>query len=142
METYGNKEDVEAIKKIWRNYGARLVAGDADGHMSQWLPDGIQLPPDGPINIGRDAIHAQLRDEMSRLDYTTVEVQPREIRMMSDTTAFSCGKCMMKFAPKATGEVTELDVKFLTILVKTPEGSWKIYRDCFNWIVLSGDANR
>jgi uncharacterized protein (TIGR02246 family) len=142
METYGNKEDVEAIQKIWRNYGARLVAGDADGHMSQWHPDGVQLPPDGPVNVGRDTIDVQLRDEMSRLDYNAVEVQPREIRVTSDTTAYAWGKFAMKLTEKSTGDVTELDGKFCTLLVKTPDGAWKIYRDCFNWIVLSGDANR
>ena len=140
METYGNKNDVAAIQVIWRNYGARIVAGDAEGHMSQWHRDGVQLPPDGPVTIGWDAIATQMRDEMSRLDFTLVEVQPHEIRITSDTTAYSWGKCRMKFAQKATGEVTELDAKFLTILVKISDGSWKIYRDCFNWIVVPGKA--
>jgi uncharacterized protein (TIGR02246 family) len=142
METYGNKRDIEAIQEIWRNYGARIVAGDWEGHMSQWHRDGIQLPPDGPVTIGWDSIAAQMRDEMSRLDFTAVEVQPHEIRLTSDETAYSWGKCRMKFAQKATSEVTELDAKFLTILIKTPDGSWKIYRDCFNWIVQPGNAER
>jgi len=142
METYGNKEDVEAIQQIWRNYGSRLVAGDADGHMSQWHPDGVQLPPDGPVNVGRDTIDVQLRDEMSRLDYNAVEVQPREIRVTSDTTAYAWGKFTMRLTEKSTGDITELDGKFCTLLVKTLDGAWKIFRDCFNWIVLPGDADR
>jgi hypothetical protein len=57
--------------------------------MSQWHRDGVQLPPDGPVTIGWDAIAIQMRDEMSRLDFTLVKVQPHEIRITSDTTAYS-----------------------------------------------------
>jgi ketosteroid isomerase-like protein len=135
METLGPKQDVESIQRIWRNYGARMVAGDLEGYMSQWHHNGIQLPPDGPIASGWESINAVIRDEMSRLDFPVFDVQPQEIRITSDTTAYSWGKCTIRYFQKATGAVTELGVKFLTILVKLPDGSWKIYRDCFNWIV-------
>jgi ketosteroid isomerase-like protein len=79
---------------------------------------------------------------MSRLDYNAVEVQPREIRVTSDTTAYAWGTFTMKLTEKSTRVVTELDGKFCTLLIKTPDGAWKLYRDCFNWIVLQGDAER
>jgi len=89
---------------------------------------------------GWNAIDAGMRDEMSRLEFAVVDVQPHEIRLTSDKTAYSWGKCPLRFVQKATGDVTELDAKFLTILIKEPDGSWKIYRDCFNWIAHPGKA--
>jgi ketosteroid isomerase-like protein len=86
---------------------------------------------------GWNAINALIRDEMDRLEFSVFDVQPHEIRLTSDSTAYTLGKCPIRFAQKATGDTTELDVKFLTILVKEPDGSWKLYRDCFNWIVQS-----
>ena len=135
MQTFGPKQDVEAIQRLWRNYGARMSAGDTEGYMSQWHQDGVQLPPDGPIVTGWEAIRAVIRDENARLDFPVFDVQPQEIRITSDTTAFSWGKCAIHYVQKATGAATVLDVKFLTMLVKLPDGSWRIYRDCFNWIV-------
>jgi ketosteroid isomerase-like protein len=35
-------------------------------------------------------------------------------------------------APKAGGPESLFDGKFLTVFKRQPDGSWKIYRDCFN----------
>jgi ketosteroid isomerase-like protein len=117
-----------------------MIAGDAEGYMSQWHRDGIQIPPDGPIVYGWDAIDSGTRDVMSRLDFSVFDVQPHEIRLTSDKTAYSWGECPIKFVSKATCDVTVLDGKFLSILIKETDGSWKILRDCYNLIPRQGDA--
>jgi ketosteroid isomerase-like protein len=58
-------------------------------------------------------------------------INPLEV-VVAGPWAYSRGLYTQDLTSKATGNVAHVDGKFLTIFRKQPDGSWKIYRDCFN----------
>ena len=52
-----NRTAAEAVPEILGIYGASLLAGDADRWISLWTEDGVQMPPRGPMRIGKQAIY-------------------------------------------------------------------------------------
>ncbi|MCH7939879.1 MAG: nuclear transport factor 2 family protein [Candidatus Marinimicrobia bacterium] len=54
-----------------------------------------------------------------------------EVRVAGDW-AFARGTYTAILTPKAGGETIDIDGKYLTILERQVDGSWKIFRDCFN----------
>lgn len=61
-----------------------------------------------------------------------IAITNKEARIAGDL-AFSRGIFTLSMTPKAGGETIKLSGKYLTILEKQADGSWKIARDCFNY---------
>jgi ketosteroid isomerase-like protein len=59
----------------------------------------------------------------------TIKIE--EVRVAGDW-AFSRGTYAFTVIPKAEGEIEKGDGKYLSILEKQDDGSWKLARDCFN----------
>lgn len=127
-----NKSAAEAVPEILQNYGDSLMAGDPDRWIQNWTEDGVQMPPGGPMNIGKQMIY----DSMSAwFDASTVSdhkmIGDMEIQEMGDW-AFSRVSASYKVTPKDGSPPYVLELKALTIYQRQPDGSWKIHRDCFN----------
>ena len=130
----GTEKDIEAIDGRWRSYGERMLSHDTDRYMELWHSDGIRLPPDGPVVVGKEAIHAAQKDDFSRVEILRCEVSPKETQLTSDTTAYSWGRYLLEYAMREGGEERKMEGIFMTVLVKDSDGSWKMYRDCFNQV--------
>ena len=46
--------------------------------------------------------------------------------------AYAKGTYLQTITPRAGGPTTKVDGKWLDILKRQPDGSWKLYLDCFN----------
>ena len=119
-----------AVNAISTRYSSALNAGDLDSWLSLWTDDGIQLPPGEPPVVGKDQIRARnqgLLDEFTvNLSSTSAEVG------VAGDWAFDRGAYTATLTPKGGGRTIPIDGKYLTILKRQPDGSWKIYRDIFN----------
>jgi uncharacterized protein (TIGR02246 family) len=127
------ESDVAAIKQIWVNYVSAVEKGDAAAWLAQWDKDGIQLRPDAPQRTKQE-LDAQVPAAFkSRVDANDVKmmINPLEITV-AGPWAYSRGLYTQDLTNKTSGVVTHVDGKFLTILRKQADGTWKIYRDCFN----------
>ena len=51
------KTAAEAVPEILQSYVETLMAGDADRWIQSWTEDGVQMPPDSPMNVGRQVIY-------------------------------------------------------------------------------------
>jgi ketosteroid isomerase-like protein len=120
--------DVAAIEDLWNTYEAAVIADDAEAWLALWDAEGIQMPPGRPARP-----YAELKEmapgEWAAGDNTGMNIYPKDI-VIADDWAFSRGEYDISFMQDGS-EVT-LDGKFLTILKRQPDGSFKIYRDCFN----------
>ena len=124
--------DVAQIYELWGNYAAEWSpGGDFERWMALWIPDGIQLPPDAPRNMGKEQIRAGNQPGFDETDWE-MTVYPDEVRVLGDQ-AYTHGTYDFTFTPKEGGKTTEGSGKFLTILEKQVDGSWKIAIDCFNF---------
>lgn len=119
-----------AVDAIFAKYAASLAAGDADAWSTLWTEEGIQLPPDTPPVAGRTAIREKLRAVLAHFRFD-MRIRTEEVRASGDL-AFARGMYAATLAPKAGGATIPIDGKFLTIFLRQPDGSWRIYRDIFN----------
>ncbi len=124
--------DVAQIFKLCENYAAEWSpGGDFERWMDLWVDDGIHLPPDAPLNMGKAQIRAENQPGYDATDWE-MTIYPDEVRVLGDH-AYSHGTYEFAFSLKEGGETTKGSGKFLTILKKQLDGSWKIAVDCFNF---------
>ena len=113
--------DEDAILKIWSTYTEARVAGDAETWLSLWDEEGVRLPPGAPaVDF---ATFAPGTAERFAKPPASMEIKSEEI-VVTDDWAFSRGNFTVNEA---------LEGKFLTIFRRQDDGSWRIYRDAFNF---------
>jgi ketosteroid isomerase-like protein len=122
--------DVAAIDKIWEGYTAGVNTGNANLWLSLWDENGIRLAPDAPAAHGKAQILPGIQKAFGAFNLK-VDIKAEEIVILGDW-AFSSGTFTRRMAPKAGGPEIFFDGKFLTLFKRQPDGSWKIFRDCFN----------
>ncbi|MDV7146008.1 nuclear transport factor 2 family protein [Tropicimonas sp. TH_r6] len=119
--------DIAAIEALWETYAASGVSADADARLGVWHEDGIQMPPGIPAR-GYDAV-AKSTKKKKPGGTKAMTVTPEEIVILGDM-AYSRG--VYTATKVSNGADVEIDGKFLTIHKRHEDGSWRIYRDCFN----------
>jgi uncharacterized protein (TIGR02246 family) len=119
-----------AINEIWTRYSSSLNAGDIDSWLSLWTDDGVQLPPGEPPVVGKDQIRARNKGVVDKFTFN-MSITNEEAGVAGDW-AFARGRYTATLTPKKPGQAVPIDGKYMTILRRQPDGTWKIYRDIFN----------
>jgi uncharacterized protein (TIGR02246 family) len=119
-----------AINDIWNQYSSSLNSGDLDRWMSLWTESGVQMPPGEPPVIGKDRIRARNKGVLDQFTFN-MGISNEEVEVAGD---WACARGTYKatLTPKAGGEAIHVDGKYMTILQKQADGSWKVHRDIFN----------
>ena len=122
--------DVEAINSLRDEFIALDNAGDAAGLASLYTNDAVLMPPNQAAVTGNQAIESWYQ---TTYDQFTIELTlaPDEVEVVGDW-AFDRGTYMIALTPKAGGEPTEDRGKYIMILRKQVDGSWKIARDMWS----------
>lgn len=123
--------DAEAIREVFRIYERGLNESDLELWISLWDEDGIQFPPDEAMHRGKAEILA-VNVELFPLLETRMSISVQEATVLGDY-AYSSGSYVLEFAERGSDAWTRLNGKFLTILRRQADGSWKLWRDCFNY---------
>ena len=124
-------EDVAAIKGMAIAWGQAETAGDAAALSDQYADDAVQLPPNGPIRVGKEAIHSALRTDFDQYIHEAADVA-EDVRVAGDL-AFARGTYTTKMTPKVPGAAVIDDKgKWLTAYRRQSDGSWKIVVDIWN----------
>jgi ketosteroid isomerase-like protein len=129
----GSDEDINMIKTVWDNYASYVENGDGIAWLSQYDAEGIQLRPDAQAR-SKEELDAQVPaafKERVNVNYIMMTIIPLEI-VVADDWAYSRGRYTQIFKARDSGKSSLVDGKFLTIFKKQADGTWKIYRDCFN----------
>lgn len=122
--------DEAKIARLWDEFEAAATAGDLARWINLWTEDGLQMPPGAPRRVGRASIRAEMKPMFDLFD-TRMAVYPDKTQVLGDM-AFTHGMYEVTMTPKEGGDRLEIKGKFLTILHKQIDGSWKIAIDCFN----------
>lgn len=127
----GIETDRAAVLDLFRKYQETVANSDADGWLALWTEDGLQMPPGAPALHGKAAITKgsvdSFRDYVAKFgEFTTEEIQ------IAGDWGYTRGTYTLTATPKAGGEPMHVDGKWLSIVKRQPDGSWKIHRDCFN----------
>lgn len=120
--------DRAAIEGIWESYSAAVVAGDPKTWLGLWDEGGIQMPPGAPAR-GKDVLVEQVPKRYTPDFASEMHINPEEINIAGDW-AYTRGTYDLTVG---SGDgATTIDGKFMTILRRQDDGTWKIYRDIFN----------
>jgi len=90
------------------------------------------MPPDVPRRVGKEQIGAAMQPGVDLFDLKNTIINTEEVRILGDR-AYSHGTYTYDMTPKAGGETMCISGKFLDILEKQADGSWKIAIDCHNY---------
>ena len=124
--------DVAQVYELWNVYASAANDGDLAGWISLWTDDGIQMPPDAPRRVGRVKIQKEMQTLFDLFNITHMSVQIEQVRILGDW-AYTHGAIKFGLTDKESGEPQRYSGKFLCILEKQVDGSWKIAIDCHNY---------
>jgi uncharacterized protein (TIGR02246 family) len=126
--------DVGLVYKLWDEYAAAWNTGDFERWLSLWTDDGVQILPDVPLRVGKAEIREEMQPRLEFIKKSKLIVHIEEVRILGDQ-AYSYGVYEFNLASKEGGETKNYSGKFLNILEKQVDGSWKIAIDCHNFNV-------
>ncbi|MCB0108219.1 MAG: nuclear transport factor 2 family protein [Caldilineaceae bacterium] len=126
-----DEDVVAAVNAIWREYEAAQIASDPDRWVALWTEDGVKMPPDVPALEGKEAIYARAERGMTNAPVDEMVITALETQGAGDW-AYSRGTFTVTYTIAETGVQELMDGKFMTILQRQPDGTWKIHRDIHN----------
>ena len=129
-EAATTEADVEAINSLRDEFIALDNASDAAGLASLYTNDAVLMPPNEAAVTGNQAIESWFQTTFDQFT-TEFTVASEELEVVGDW-AFDWGVYMTALTPKAGGEPTEDRGKYIVILRKQVDGSWRIVQDIWN----------
>ena len=129
-ETAETEADVEAINSLRDEFIVLDNAGDAAGVASLYTNDAVLMPPNEAAVTGNQAIESWSQITFDQFT-SELTLAPEEVEVVGDW-AFERGTYMIALTPKADGEPMEDRGKYIVILRKQVDGSWKMARDIWN----------
>ena len=124
-----HEADIAAINELYDQYCLGGNTGDLELFISVWADDVIRMEPDIPPILGKEQVRARFEPLFEQFDQNIIIHGETEVQVSGDL-AFSRGTYTVSMAPKGKGATTSFDGKWMDILKKQADGSWKIYRDC------------
>ena len=90
-----------------------------------------RLPPNAPMNVGVPAIKESMSKTFSAVKFEKFAIAVSGM-FVDHKYGFVYGNYTYTLAPKSGGAKILGDGKYETIFKRQKDGSWKIFRDCFN----------
>jgi ketosteroid isomerase-like protein len=118
-----------AVLDTWVTYSATVKAGDVDGWIALWDDAGVRMPPNVPAVHGKPAIKEGASGRFDIAEFEEFTINNEEVQVLG---YFGFARGNYSFVMLAEGDPVPYEGKYLTIFKRQPDGSWKIYRDCFN----------
>ena len=126
----GQDTDIGAIDWVRDSHVAALNAGDAGAWAAQFADDGVQMPPNGPANVGKPMI-ASWCDAMLSQFRVQFALSVDEIRVLGEW-AFERGGYTISLSQSAGGPPMRESGKYITIYKRQPDENWRMARDIWN----------
>jgi ketosteroid isomerase-like protein len=126
----GSATDEAALREAGDLYVKAVNSGNVDLYMERWDSQGIRMTPDGPSVFGAE----EIRKVVAR----NFPAATREMTLKTEevvvfgSIGYARGVYTTRVTPKSGGAPSLVDGKFLTVYRRQADGSWKIYRDCYN----------
>lgn len=125
------EQDKVAINRTRNAYVSAWRAANADDIAKLYANDALVLYPNQPAVAGRDAILDYFKAFFAEFGQEGFELTSAEIEVAGQW-AFDRGSYRWKGQPRAGGDPIEDHGKYLVILQRQSDGSWKVARDMDN----------
>ena len=133
MVSAGDEADAfkTAVRNIFDTYSAANIAGDTEPYISVHDKEIIKMAPNKPAVYGRSALEEGKREGHKKWKYESQDIKIEETRVAGDW-GFARGTYTGTLTSKSGSKTINVDGKYLTIFKRQADGSWKIFRDCYN----------
>jgi uncharacterized protein (TIGR02246 family) len=121
----------EAVRVIFDDYQESIMAEDVNRWIDLWTEDGVQMPPGGPMNVGKPMIQESITQFLNEFGSSDFVIMIDEVQEIGDW-AYARGPYSVTWIPKDDRPLEYFKGKYLTIFQRQADKSWKIHRDCFN----------
>jgi uncharacterized protein (TIGR02246 family) len=122
--------DLAAIAGVRDAWAAAFAASDAAALTALYSDDAARMNPGQPTVSGRAAIQANFEQMFSEATGSN-DIQP-ELTEVSGDWGFDIGTYTSTVTPKAGGDAMTENGRYLVVLRKQADGSWKIVREMGN----------
>ena len=120
---------VEDLQRANKEFAAAINGKDLARLAATYTDDAVLMPPNGQVVKGKAQIQAfwkELIDQGMRVESVTSTVSAG-----SGSMGYDSGVAELRFAP-AFGSPVMDTIKFVTILQRGADGTWRIARDIWN----------
>jgi uncharacterized protein (TIGR02246 family) len=122
--------DIAAVQQLMTELDAAIAAGDLDGLLSFLAEDFVDMPPNEPAIMGKQALRTH-HEPLFEAFNVRVTYKPVETNAFGDVV-IQRGASVVEFTPKAGGDPVILDQKYLYVFRRQEDGSFKLWRNIFN----------
>jgi len=119
-------EDTAAVNAVREAWMAAFNAADSDALANFYTEDAIRMASGAPTVTGRAAIRQYLADQFA-MGTTTSVIRSDELQLMGDW-AFDRGTFTGTMTPSGGGDAVTVEGRYVVILRKQTDGSWKLAR--------------
>ena len=128
VETTG--ADIAALDALREQFVGLFQVGDASSLAALYTEGAILMPPEKPAATGRQAIESVFRATFGQFS-AKLNIDFDETKIAGDW-AFERGSYALTLTPRDGGEPIQESGKYLMILRRDSQGSWKLARDIWN----------
>jgi ketosteroid isomerase-like protein len=118
--------DIAELRCFLETAGEAVNKGDVEGEVNRFTEDGIYMWPDAPSIEGHAALREWFERRFAQVE-AYLESETKELEVCGDW-AFERGTYVARIQPKSGNEVSTVHGKYVNILRRLPDGSWKIAR--------------
>ena len=129
-----SEADIQAIRVIVDEFDAAFNAGDSDALAELYDENAIRMPNEAPAQVGRASIREWFRQETEGAE-RQIDNVVRDAQVFGDW-GYMWGDAEGILTPRDGGEPTVIDSKWISVVRRQPDGSWKTYRDIYNSNVI------
>jgi ketosteroid isomerase-like protein len=131
MQTVDNDEFKLIAQEILDQYSVSLLTEDLQLFESVHAEDMIKLMPGRPVIIGLEQEAQNKANAFKNGSFPSFDSNVEEAEVYKEI-GFARGTVSYVFVPDSGKGTVDFSGKFLMLLKKDADGSWKIYRGCFN----------
>ncbi len=124
--------DKAAINELYSQYCKGCNTGDLELWISLWDDNAMRFEPEIPTVIGKENIKEYIQPAFENFNLEVVILGEPEIEI-TENWAFSQSEYTVTLTPKTEGPTTFIEGRWVDILRRQDDGSWKIYRDMANY---------
>ncbi|MGD2124391.1 MAG: SgcJ/EcaC family oxidoreductase [Gemmatimonadota bacterium] len=125
-----SEADLQAIRAITDNFDVAVNADDYRALAELYDDDAVRMPNEAPPQIGKDAIREWFRLEGEQY-LREIDNVVRDVQVFGDW-GYMWGDTSGLLTPMNGGEPITVDSKWMSVVRRQPDGSWKVYRDIYN----------
>ena len=123
--------DTKGVLQVSDQYRDAINRGDVAGFLATLTDDAVMLPPHEPSVSGKNAIRPWIAKAFFDPFKLQLDFHFEEVEVLGEV-AVARGPFKLSLTPKTGGSVIEDKGKFIDILRRQPDGSWKFARVIWN----------